>query len=82
MLSISERNLSFFFFFFFFFNFKACEICNETGDRAACYQLARHYEMQGDIKQAINFFTRSETYGNAIRLCKVRLEFALVNMKD
>lgn len=49
---------------------KAGEICNETGDRAACYQLARQYETQGVIKQAINFFTRSGTYGNAIRLCK------------
>ncbi|XP_052833890.1 intraflagellar transport protein 140 homolog [Octopus bimaculoides] len=49
---------------------KASTICNETGDRAACYHVARQYEIQGDYQNAVNFFTRSETYGNAIRLCK------------
>ncbi|CAH1793664.1 unnamed protein product [Owenia fusiformis] len=49
---------------------KAAEICNETGDRAACYHLARQYENNNEIKQAIHFFTRAQAYGNAIRLCK------------
>ena len=51
---------------------QAAEICNETGDRAACYHLARQYENTGDIQQAIHFFTRAQAYGNAIRLCRVR----------
>ena len=51
--------------------FQASEICNDTGDRAACYHLARQLENQDHIKEAIHFFQRAEAYGNAIRLCKV-----------
>ena len=50
---------------------QASEICNDTGDRAACYHLARQLENQDHIKEAIHFFQRAEAYGNAIRLCKV-----------
>lgn len=50
---------------------QASEICNETGDRAACYHLGRQYENQDQIKEAIHFFQRAQAYGNAIRLCKV-----------
>jgi len=50
---------------------QASEICNETGDRAGCYHLARQLENQDHIKEAIHFFQRAEAYGNAIRLCKV-----------
>ncbi|XP_076809284.1 intraflagellar transport protein 140 homolog [Clavelina lepadiformis] len=49
---------------------KAAEVANETGDRAACYHLARQFENNDDIKQAIHFFTRAMAYGNAIRICK------------
>lgn len=57
--------------FFFFYTFQAAEICNNTGDRAACYHLGRQYENQDQIKEAIHFFTRAQAYFNAIRLCKV-----------
>jgi intraflagellar transport protein 140 len=40
------------------------------GDAAGCYHLARQYENQERIKEAIHFFTRAQAYGNAIRLCK------------
>ncbi|GAB1610026.1 hypothetical protein Ahia01_001288500, partial [Argonauta hians] len=60
---------------------KASSICNDTGDRAACYHLARQYELKGDYSEAINYFTRSETYGNAIRLCKENgLENQILNL--
>ncbi|XP_074648558.1 intraflagellar transport protein 140 homolog [Tubulanus polymorphus] len=49
---------------------KAAEICNDTGDAAASYHLARQYENQDRIKESIHFFTRAQAYGNAIRLCK------------
>ncbi|KAK2157995.1 hypothetical protein LSH36_179g04000 [Paralvinella palmiformis] len=49
---------------------KAAEICNETGDKAACYHLARQYENNENPKEAIHFFTRAGAYGNAIRLCR------------
>ncbi|XP_037074398.1 intraflagellar transport protein 140 homolog isoform X2 [Pollicipes pollicipes] len=49
---------------------KAAKLANDTGDRAACYHLARQYENSDNIKEAIHFFTRAQAYGNAIRLCK------------
>lgn len=60
---------------------QAAEIANDTGDRAASYHLARHYEGHDDIKQAVHFYTRAQAYNNAIRLCKVKLSFtALTNL--
>ncbi|KAK2533522.1 hypothetical protein Q9233_004736 [Columba guinea] len=53
---------------------KAAEIANETGNWAASYHLARQYESQNDIKQAVHFYTRAQAFNNAIRLCKVREE--------
>ncbi|KAK7004477.1 intraflagellar transport protein 140 [Biomphalaria glabrata] len=49
---------------------KAAEICDTTKDLAACYYLARQYENQGQIKEAIAFFQKAKAYGSAIRLCK------------
>lgn len=54
---------------------QASEIANDTGDRAASYHLARHYEGHDDIKQAVHFYTRAQAYNNAIRLCKVKFPF-------
>ena len=51
--------------------FQAAKVCNDTGDKAACYYLARQYENQDQIKEAIHFFTRAQAFGSAIRLCKV-----------
>ena len=50
---------------------KAAEICNDTGNKAACYHLARQYDGTGDIKSAIHYFSRAQAYANAIRLAKV-----------
>ncbi|XP_046855391.1 intraflagellar transport protein 140 homolog isoform X2 [Xenia sp. Carnegie-2017] len=49
---------------------KAAEICNDTGDRAASYHLARQFENQENIKDAIHFYTRAHCFTNAIRLAK------------
>ncbi|XP_050392806.2 intraflagellar transport protein 140 homolog [Patella vulgata] len=60
---------------------KAAEICNETGDAAACYYLARQYENQGQIREAIHFFSRAKAFGSAIRLCKEHdIEDQLLNL--
>ncbi|XP_053197931.1 intraflagellar transport protein 140 homolog isoform X3 [Scomber japonicus] len=60
---------------------KASEIANDTGDRAASYHLARHYEAHDDIKQAVHFYTRAQAYNNAIRLCKENgLDDQLMNL--
>ncbi|XP_037363715.1 intraflagellar transport protein 140 homolog [Talpa occidentalis] len=49
---------------------KAAEIANETGNWAASYHLARQYESQEDVRQAVHFYTRAQAFNNAIRLCK------------
>ncbi|XP_058813913.1 intraflagellar transport protein 140 homolog [Topomyia yanbarensis] len=49
---------------------KADEIARNSKDRAACYHLARYYENSGKFSEAIQFYTRAETYGNAVRICK------------
>ncbi|XP_034049465.1 intraflagellar transport protein 140 homolog [Thalassophryne amazonica] len=60
---------------------KASEIANSTGDRAASYHLARHYESHDDVKQAVHFYTRAQAYNNAIRLCKEHsLDDQLMNL--
>ncbi|KAF6734703.1 Intraflagellar transport-like protein 140 [Oryzias melastigma] len=60
---------------------EASQIANETGDRAASYHLARHYESHEDRKQAVHFYTRAQAYNNAIRLCKENgLDDQLMNL--
>ncbi|XP_054068243.1 intraflagellar transport protein 140 homolog isoform X2 [Rissa tridactyla] len=60
---------------------KAAEIANETGNWAASYHLARQYESQDEIKQAVHFYTRARAFNNAIRLCKENnLDDQLMNL--
>ncbi|XP_044834836.1 intraflagellar transport protein 140 homolog isoform X2 [Mauremys mutica] len=60
---------------------KAAEIANETGNWAASYHLARQYESQDEIKQAVHFYTRAQAFNNAIRLCKENnLDDQLMNL--
>uniref|UniRef100_A0A182RYS9 WD_REPEATS_REGION domain-containing protein n=1 Tax=Anopheles funestus TaxID=62324 RepID=A0A182RYS9_ANOFN len=49
---------------------RADEIARGSGDRAACYHLGRYYENSGKLQEAIQFYTRAQTYGNAVRICK------------
>ena len=49
---------------------KAAEIANASGDRAACYHLARQHENIDNISEAVHFFTKAQAYSNAIRICK------------
>ncbi|KAL5104623.1 hypothetical protein TcWFU_002267 [Taenia crassiceps] len=48
----------------------ALELCNETGDPAACYHLARQMEAKGDVDRAIQLFTRARAFSCAVRLAK------------
>ncbi|NXC17133.1 IF140 protein, partial [Corythaeola cristata] len=60
---------------------KAAEIANETGNWAASYHLARQYESQDEIRQAVHFYTRAQAFNNAIRLCKENnLDDQLMNL--
>jgi intraflagellar transport protein 140 len=49
---------------------KAVEICLSTGDQAACYHLAKQFETQENIKEAITFYTKAKKYNHGIRLAK------------
>ncbi|XP_012866719.1 PREDICTED: intraflagellar transport protein 140 homolog [Dipodomys ordii] len=60
---------------------KAAEIANETGNWAASYHLARQYESQEDVRQAVYFYARAQAFNNAIRLCKENnLDDQLMNL--
>ncbi|XP_052866434.1 intraflagellar transport protein 140 homolog [Anopheles cruzii] len=49
---------------------RADGLARASGDRAACYHLARYYENGGKFSEAIHFYTRAQTYGNAVRICR------------
>ncbi|UJR28505.1 hypothetical protein I4U23_009743 [Adineta vaga] len=49
---------------------KAIELCSDTGNKAACYHMARYFEKKGDFKQAIAYFQQASAISNAMRLCR------------
>ncbi|KAJ6640265.1 Intraflagellar transport protein 140 like [Pseudolycoriella hygida] len=49
---------------------RADSVARLSGDKSACYHLARHYENIGKIQEAIQFYTRAQTFSNAVRICK------------
>lgn len=49
---------------------RADSVARHSGDKSACYHLARHYENIGKFQDAIQFYTRAQTFGNAVRICK------------
>lgn len=60
---------------------RAAEIASETGNWAASYHLARQYESQNEVRQAVHFYTRAQAFNNAIRLCKEHgLDDQLMNL--
>ncbi|XP_042828372.1 intraflagellar transport protein 140 homolog isoform X1 [Panthera tigris] len=60
---------------------KAAEIANESGNWAASYHLARQYESQEEVRQAVHFYARAQAFNNAIRLCKENgLDDQLMNL--
>lgn len=49
---------------------KARKICEDSGDLAACYHLARHLEGEKQIRDAMHFFQMAGRTGHAIRLAQ------------
>lgn len=49
---------------------RADSIARNSGDKSACYHLARHYENIGKFQDAIQFYSRAQTYSNAVRICR------------
>ncbi|KAL8008467.1 putative tetratricopeptide-like helical domain superfamily, WD40-repeat-containing [Plasmopara halstedii] len=48
----------------------AVKVAQSSGNRAAAYHLARQFEAQNDLSNAIHFFGSSGCYNHAIRLAK------------
>lgn len=48
----------------------AARIANNSNDAQACFNMARHYEQEGNIGEAIVFYSRSSRLHHAIRLAK------------
>lgn len=42
----------------------------ETNDPNACFNLARHYEVAGNIREAILYYSKSQRIHHAVRLAK------------
>ncbi|KAJ3106851.1 hypothetical protein HDU96_008104 [Phlyctochytrium bullatum] len=49
---------------------KAEEICKTSGNKAAGYFLARQYEKEKKISQAIEFYSAAQCFSQAVRLAK------------
>ncbi|KAJ3032134.1 UNVERIFIED_CONTAM: hypothetical protein HDU68_004444 [Siphonaria sp. JEL0065] len=55
---------------------KAIELANKSGNVAAAYHIARYYERENKIADAIEFYGQAKCYTQAIRLAK---EHNLIN---
>jgi intraflagellar transport protein 140 len=49
---------------------EACDLIGKSKHAASAYHLAAHYESQGNVAQAVHFYTMAKAYTNAIRVCK------------
>ena len=48
----------------------AASICQEKSTKLGCLRLAKYLEEQGEIRDAIQLYTRAKTYHHAVRLAK------------
>jgi len=48
----------------------ATDIAKESGDPAAAFHLARHYEAQERVAEAVQYYARAQRYSHAVRLAK------------
>ncbi|CAB3396663.1 unnamed protein product [Caenorhabditis bovis] len=49
---------------------EAAKIAEESKDKAACYLIGRLYESNGDIPNAVQFYTKARAVSSAIRLAR------------
>lgn len=60
---------------------EAKRIATETKDKAASYHLAHQYENDGNIKEALQFYSRAECFNHGIRLAiEHELDADLMNL--
>jgi len=55
---------------------ESVEIVDQTGDKAAAFHLARHFESMEDYQSAVKYFEKAGALDNAIRLAKVGMPIA------
>jgi intraflagellar transport protein 140 len=48
----------------------AAEIVDATGDKAAAFHMARQFELDGDVKAAMQFYQKSGRLNHAVRLAR------------
>jgi TPR repeat protein len=48
----------------------ALKLALETNDPQACFHLARHYEAQGNLREAVVYYSKSQRLHHAIRLAR------------
>ena len=59
----------------------ANEICKEKNNKLGWFLLAQFYERQGDVREAIQMYSKSQRFHNAVRLAKDnKLDGELMNM--
>ena len=46
----------------------ATSICDDTNDKVACYNLAKHLEQRGQISEAIQLYAKAHQVSHAIKL--------------
>ena len=49
---------------------RAAALVTESGDLAGAYHLAKQYEAQEDIREAVRFFQLAQRYNHASRLAR------------
>ncbi|KAJ3378386.1 hypothetical protein HDU84_007618 [Entophlyctis sp. JEL0112] len=60
---------------------KAVEVASRSGNRAAAYHIARHFERENKVAEAIDFYAQAQCHTQAIRLAKENnLINALINL--
>lgn len=45
-------------------------LCNSSSDPLGCYWLAKHYEEEGDVSKALQFFKKGQHFSHTIRIAK------------
>ena len=60
---------------------KALEVCKENNSKLGYFLLAQHLERQGEAREAIQLYTKSERFHHAVRIAKDnKLDGELMNL--
>lgn len=51
---------------------KAKEVCKDSNDTAACYYLAKQFELKDSVEEAVTFYAMAQYYSQAVKLARDR----------